>query len=214
MKIELSLAFAYKLCVLLFAAGMIGAVLTPRHSGMRADEDRQPPAPPSTNVAPGSANALAMSPESGPMTRVLMDGIYFDVVRANGQGEQLQIELSIYNTGPDRNITPGRAKGILEPPLFATVFDEQGGKWYADQVQIANVSSTAGYLPESKLISGVPTSMVLTFARMPAIAGVLQIRTIPRLEVPVIVTIDDPQQGTSQGSAVVLVFRQIPVERR
>ena len=214
MKFELSLAFAYKLFVLLFAAGLIGAVLAPGHSGMRADEGRQPPAPASTSVAPPSTKAPAVSPESGPMTRALMDGIYFDLVRADGQGEQLQIELSVHNTGPDRNIAPGRAKGILEPPLFATVFDEQGGKWYADQVQIANVTSSSGYLPESKLVSGVPTSMVLTFAKMPAIAGVLQIRTIPRLEVPVIVEIDDPQHGTGQGNAVVLVFRQIPVERR
>jgi hypothetical protein len=148
------------------------------------------------------------------MTRAVLDGIYFDVVRAEGQGDHLQIELRVYNTGPDRNVTPGRAKGILEPALFATVFDEQGGKWYADQVQIANVTSTSGYLPESKLVSGVPTSMVLTFARMPAVAGVLQIRTIPRLEIPVIVGIDEPQLTAGQGNAVVLVFRQIPVERR
>lgn len=108
----------------------------------------------------------------------------------------------------------GRAKGILEPALFATVFDEQGGKWYADQVRIANVTSTSGYLPQSKVISGVPTSIVLTFARMPAFAGVLQIRTIPRLEIPVIVGVDEPQPTTGQGQAVVLVFRQIPVEGR
>src|SRR5207245_5527243 len=104
--------------------------------------------------------------------------------------------------GPDRNLTPGRAKGILEPALFATVFDEQGGKWYADRVQIANATSSSGFLPESRLISGIPTSMVLTFARMPAIAGVLQIRTIPRLEVPVVVGIDEPQLATGQGNAV------------
>lgn len=210
MKIELSLALAFKLSVLLFAVGLIGAVLVPPRSEARKDENRQPPAP--TNVAPPSAPDA--SAESGPMTRALLDGIYFDVVRANGQGDQLQIELRVYNTGPDCNLTPGRAKGILEPALFATVFDEQGQKWYADQVRIANVTSTSGYLPESKLVTGVPTSIVLTFARMPAMSGVLQIRTIPRLEVPVIVAIDEPQQATSRGNAVVLVFRQIPVGRQ
>lgn len=212
MKIELSLAFGFKLFTLLFGAGLIGAALVPTHSGRRADEEGQPPGP--TTVAQPSAPASDVTAESGPMTRALMDGIYFDVVQANGQGEQLQIELRVYNTGPDRNLAPGRAKGILEPALFATVFDEQGGKWYADQVQIANVTSTSGFLPESKLVSGVPTAMVLTFARMPAVAGVLQVRTIPRLEVPVIVGIDEPQQTTGRGNAVVLVFRQIQVQLR
>ena len=46
------------------------------------------------------------------------------------------------------------------------------------------------------------------------LAGALRIRTIPRLEVPVIVALDEPQPTTGQGQAVVLVFRQIPVEVR
>jgi hypothetical protein len=212
MRIELSLAFAFKLFVLLFAVGLIGAALSPARPGKVADDDRRPPGP--TNAQSPTAPASNVAVETGPMTRAVLEGIYFDVVRANGQGDHLQIELRVFNTGPDRKITPGRAKGILEPALFATVFDEQGRKWYADQVQIANVTSTSGYLPETKLVSGVPTSMLLTFARMPAIAGVLQIRTIPQLEVPVIVAVDEPQSAAGQGNAVMLVFRQIPVERR
>ena len=167
-----------------------------------------------TDPLPASSPTPDVPAASEPMTRAVLDGIYFDVVRATGQGDQLEIEMRAHNTGPDRDITPGRAKGILEPALFATVFDEQGGKWYADQVRIANVTSTCGYLPQSKLISGVSTAMVLTFARMPAIAGLLQIRTIPRLEIPVIVGLDEPQPSTGQRQAVVLVFRQIPVEGR
>ena len=212
MKIELSLALAFKMFVLLFAAGLISATFSSARSGKVADDDQRPPAP--TNGQSRTAPAPNVAVESGPMTRAVLDGIYFDVVRAEGQGDHLQIELRVYNTGPDRSITPGRAKGILEPALFATVFDEQGRKWYADQVQLANVTSISGYLPESKVVSGVPTSMVLTFARMPAVAGVLQIRTIPQLEVPVIVVVDEPQSAAGQGNAVMLVFRQIPVERR
>jgi hypothetical protein len=210
MRVNLSWALGFKLCVILYAIGLLGAVLLP--SGDQPAEPLRP--------APTEAPSPSSSPEpntpavTGPLTRAVLDGIYFDVVRASGQGDQLEIELRLYNTGPDRNITPGRAKGILEPALFATVFDEQGGKWYADQVRIANVTSTSGYLPQSKVISGVATAMFLTFARMPAIAGAIQIRTIPRLEVPVIVGMDEPQPATGQGQAVVLVFRQIPVEVR
>ena len=65
---------------------------------------------------------------------------------------------------------------FLEPALFATVFDERGGKWYADQVRIANVTSTSGYLPQSKVISGVPTAMVLTWFASPMAACMLVIR--------------------------------------
>ena len=41
-----------------------------------------------------------------------------------------------------------------------------------------------------------------------------QVRTIPRLEVPVIVGVDEPQPATGPSQAVVLVFRRIPVEVR
>jgi hypothetical protein len=209
MKVNLSWALGFKLCVILYAIGLLGAVLLPsRKQPVETPRPGQTEAPPSNSPEP-TAPAV-----TEPLTRAVLDGIYFDVVRASGQGDQLEIELRLYNTGPDRNIMPGRAKGILDPALFATVFDERGGKWYADQVRIANVTSTSGYLPQSKVISGVPTAMVLTFARMPAIAGALQIRTIPRLEVPVIVGVDGPQPSTGQGQAVVLVFRQIPVEVR
>ena len=208
MKINLSWVLGFKLCTVLYAVGLIGAVLLPREQPpTEAVRERH-----MTDPLPASSPTLPASSE--PMTRAVLDGIYFDVVRATGQGDQLEIEMRAHNTGPDRDITPGRAKGILEPALFATVFDEQGGKWYADQVRIANVTSTCGYLPQSKLISGVSTAMVLTFARMPAIAGLLQIRTIPRLEIPVIVGLDEPELSTGPRQAVVLVFRQIPVEGR
>jgi hypothetical protein len=211
MRINLSWALGFKVCTLLYAVGLVGAVLLPSRERPQTETEQrrgQTDSPSSNSPVP---NAHA---PSEPMTRAVLDGIYFDVVRATGQGDQLEIEMRAHNTGPDRNITPGRAKGILEPALFATIFDEQGGKWYADQVRIANVTSTSGYLPQSKLISGVPTAMVLTFARMPAIAGALQIRTIPRLEIPIIVGVDEPQPATGQGQAVVLLFRQIPVEGR
>lgn len=212
MKINLSWALGFKLFTILYVVGLIGAVLLPSREQPQTAAEPQHPA---LSDAPPSNSAVANTPAaSEPLTRAVLDGIYFDVVRASGQGDQLEVELRAYNTGPDCNITPGRTKGILEPTLFATVFDEQGGKWYADQVRIANVTSRSGYLPQSKLISGVGTAMVLTFARMPAIAGSLQIRTIPRLELPVIVGVDDPQPATGQGQAVVLVFRQIPVEGR
>lgn len=210
MKINLSWALGFKVCTILYAVGLVGAVLLPTREQPRTEAGREqrPMDQPTNSPMPNTPSA------SEPLNRAVLDGIYFDVVRATGQGDQLEIELRAHNTGPDRNVTPGRAKGILEPALFATVFDEQGGKWYADQVRIANVTSTSGYLPQSKLISGVPTSIVLTFARMPAIAGALQIRTIPRLEVPVIVGVDEPQPTNGQGQTVVLVFRQIPVEIR
>ena len=212
MKINVSWALGFKLFTIFYAIGLIGAVLLPSREQAKTAVNRRYPSNADT-PASNSAVASVLSP-SEPLTRAVLDGIYFDVVRASGQGDQLEIELQAFNTGPDRNITPGRAKGILEPALFATVFDEHGGKWYADQVRIANITSSSGYLPQSKLISGVPTAMILTFARMPAIAGSLQIRTIPRLELPVIVGIDEPQPATGLGQAVVLVFRQIPVERR
>ena len=210
MKLDVSLAFGFKLFTVLFAAGAIGAVLAPAHSERPTEE--APISSEPTGPSP-EAPTSALPADSGPMTRAVLDGIYFDVVRASGQGEQLQIELRVYNTGPDRNVTPGRAKGILEPALFATVFDEQGQRWYADQVQIANVTSTSGYLPESKVVSGVPTSMLLTFGRMSTVGGVLQIRTIRRLEVPVVIAVGEPQQVSGPGNAAVLVFRQIPVQR-
>jgi hypothetical protein len=211
MKLDLSLAFGFKLFTVLFATGLIGAVLAPARSEGHANAD-----PPTSNGPSGSyPNPPASDPpaDSGPMTRAVLDGIYFDIVRASGQGEQLQIDLRAYNTGPDRNVTPGRAKGILEPALFATVFDQQGQRWYADQVQIANVTSTSGYLPESKIVSGIPTSIVLTFGRMPAVAGILQIRTIPRLEVPIVIGTGEPHQASGPGSTALLVFRNIPVQR-
>lgn len=211
MKLDRSLAFGFKLFTVLFAVGLIGVILAPAQPDGHADEE------PSTSRERGGSYpntpASELPADSGPMTRAVLDGIYFDVVRASGQGEQLQVELRVYNTGPDRNLTPGRAKGILEPALFATVFDEQAQKWYADQVQIANVTTTSGYLPESKVVSGIPTSMVMTFGRMPATSGVLQIRTIPRLEVPVVIGIGEPQQISGPGSTAVLVFRNIPIER-
>ena len=211
MKINPSWVLGFKLCTILYAVGLVGAVLLPSRDQPLTESVREERP---TNLPLVNSPTANVPAASEPMTRAVLDGIYFDVVRATGQGDQLEIEMRAHNTGPDRNITPGRAKGILEPALFATVFDEQGGKWYADQVRIANVTSTSGYLPQSKVISGVPTSIVLTFARMPAIAGVLQIRTIPRLEIPVIVGVDEPQPTTGQGQAVVLVFRQIPVEGR
>jgi hypothetical protein len=162
-----------------------------------------------TDPLPASSPTPNVPAASEPMTRALMDGIYFDVVRATAQGDQLEIEMRAHNTGPDRDITPGRAKGILEPALFATA------RWEVIRRPGPHrESSTSGYLPQSKLISGVSTAMVLTFARMPAIAGLLQIRTIPRLESPVIVGLEEPQPSTGQGQAVVLVFCQIPVEGR
>ena len=210
MKINVSWALGFKLFTILYAIGLIGAVILPSREQAETAVNRRYP---SAADIPASNSAVASVPSpSEPLTRAVLDGIYFDVVRASGQGDQLEVELRAYNTGPDRNITPGRTKGILEPTLFATVFDEQGGQWSADQVRIANVTSTSGYLPQSKLISGVATTIVLTFARMPAIAGSLQIRTIPRLELPVIVGLDEPQPATGQGQAAVLVFRQIPVE--
>jgi len=211
MKINLSWALGFKLCTVLYAVGLIGAVLLPSREQPPTEAVRERHM---TDPLAASSPTPNVPAASEPMTRAVLDGIYFDVVRATGQGDQLEIEMRAHNTGPDRDIIPGRAKGILEPALFATVFDEQGGKWYADQVRIANLTSTSGFLPQSKLISGVSTAMVLTFARMPAIAGLLQIRTIPRLEIPVIVGLDEPQPSTGQGQAVVLVFRQIPVEGR
>jgi len=102
---------------------------------------------------------------TGPLTRAVLDGIYFDVIRASGQGDQLQIELRAHNTRePTANVAPGRAKGIRSPALFAKVFNEQGGNSYADQLRIANVTSNKGYLPQTMLVTGVPTSMVLTRA--------------------------------------------------
>ena len=94
------------------------------------------------------------------------------------------------------------------------MFDEQGKRWYADQVRIANATSTSGFLPQSMLVSGVPTAIFLIFGRMPVIAGALEIHTIPRLEVPIIVSIDEPQTLTVQEQAVMLVFRHIPVVDR
>ena len=102
-----------------------------------------------TDPLPASSPTPNVPAASEPMTRALMDGIYFDVVRATAQGDQLEIEMRAHNTGPDRDITPGRAKGILEPALFATVFDEQGGKWYADQGRIANRAHLATCLRAS-----------------------------------------------------------------
>jgi hypothetical protein len=216
MKINLSWALGFKLFVILFGVGLIGTVLWPsREEGTPSVEREQHPIPPDHSPpAPAGSPVTEVLAASAPMTRAVLDGIYFDVVRATGQGEQLEIELRAYNTGPDRIIVPGRAKGILEPALFATVFDEQAGKWYADQVRIANVTSTVGFLAPSRLISGVPTAVVLTFAQMPVIAGTLQIRTIPRLEVPVVVGDDEPQPTAGQRPTTVLVFRQISVEGR
>lgn len=215
MKIDLSWALGFKLFAILFGVGLIGAVLWPSSDEGTPSVEKEQHSVPADHSAPTSTGSpvTEIAAASAPMTRAVLDGIYFDVVRATGQGEQLEIELRAYNTGPDRTIVPGRAKGILESALFATLFAEQAGKWYADQVRIANVTSTAGFLPPSRLISGVPTAVVLTFARMPAIAGALQIRSIPRLEVPVVLGDDEQQATAGKAQTTVLVFRDVPVER-
>lgn len=207
---RLSLEVGFKVFTILFGVGLVGALLAP----WRGDEVSRE----SSSVAAAStAAAPALTPTevaavTGPLTRAVLDGMYFDVIRAVGQGDQLQIELRVYNTGVDRDMAPGRVSSILQPALFATVFDEQGAKWHADQVRIANVTSTQGYLPQSKIVTGVPTAMVLRFGRMPAIAGSIQLRTIPRLELPIVVALDEPSaSNVPVGEAAVLVFRQIPV---
>lgn len=211
MKITLSWALGFKLFTLAYGVGLVGA-LFPSHQPNNGTTE------PSTG--PTDADFMFKEPgpsevslDSEPLTRAVLDDIYFDIVRAIGQGEQLQVELRAYNTGSDRSIVPGRAKGILEPALFATVFDEQGRRWYADQVRIGNATSTSGFLPESKLVAGIPTAMFLTFGKMPSVAGTLQIHTIPRLEVPVIVGPDQSQHQNGEDGAVLLVFRRIPVSQ-
>jgi hypothetical protein len=210
MKMTLSWALGFKLFTLAYGVGLVGAIFPSHQSNNETTEPF---------TGPTDADLKFKEPEPGevslgsePLTRAVLDDIYFDIVRAIGQGEQLQVELRAYNTGADRSIVPGRAKGILEPALFATVFDEQGRRWYADQVRIGNATSTSGFLPESKLVAGVPTAMFLTFGKMPSVAGTLQIRTIPRLEVPVIVGPDQSQEHNGDG-AVLLVFRRIPVSQ-
>jgi len=212
MKVNISWALGFKLFTIAFGVGLVGEVLLP--SQEEPTEGRQHPSTADPAPVAEDSPVTQLQLASEPLTRAVLDGIYFDVVRAIGQGEQLQVELRAYNTGADRNIVPGRAKGILEPALFATVFDGQGKKWYADQVRIANATSTSGFLPQSMLVSGVPTAIFLIFGRMPVIAGALEIHTIPRLEVPVIVSIDEPQALTVQEQAVMLVFRHIPVVGR
>lgn len=206
---RLSLAVGFKVFTILFGIGLVGALLAP--SPREAPPEASSVAAASTTATPTMTSAEVVA-VTGPLTRAILNGIYFDVIRAVGQGDQLQIELRAYNTGVDRDIAPGRVSGVLQPALFATVFDEQGGKWHADQVRIANVTSTQGYLPQSKLVTGIPTSMVLRFERMPAVAGSIQLRTIPRLEVPIVVCIDEPNASDALvGEAAMLVFRQIPV---
>ena len=210
MMLKLSWALGFKVFTLLYLVGMVGAMLRP--SSVQPSSGIEHPGP--DQKSQGASPNPPTKPEStGPLTRAMFDQIYFDVVRASGQGEELQIELRALNTGSDRNIVPGRAKGMLEPLLFATVFDEQGEKRYADQVRIANLISTSGYLPQMKLIVGVPTAIVCTFHRMPTVAGMMRMRTIPRLEVPVVVGGDQESFASQeQGQVTVLVFADIPVQ--
>ena len=211
MKIELSWALGFKLFTILYGMGLIGSMLLPSHE--RTEEPKGDQHPILEDPAPRPANSSATeiaTATAEPMTRAVLESIYFDVIGATGQGEQLQVELRAHNTGPDRTVIPGRPKGILRPALFAAVFDEQGRKWSADHIQVGSAASTPGFLPESKLISDVPATILLTFARMPAIDGVLQIQTILRLEVPLIVGGDD-HDLTGQEQPVVLVFSRIPV---
>ena len=211
MKIELSWALGFKLFTILYGMGLIGSMLLPSHERTEEPTGDQHPVLEDPVPQPANSKAAAMpTAASEPMTRAVLESIYFDVVRATGQGEQLQVELQAYNTGPDRSVIPGRPKGILRPALFAAVFDEQGRKWSADHIQVGNAASTPGFLLQTKLISGVPATILLTFARMPAIAGELQIRTISRLEVPMIVG-GDEHDLTGQEQPVVLVFSRIPV---
>jgi len=212
MKLELSWALGFKLFTIFYGMGLIGTMLLPSHERTEAlKSDQHPILEDDPTPRPANSSATEMATATAePMTRAVLESIYFDVVGATGQGEQLQVELRAHNTGPDRTVIPGRPKGILRPALFAAVFDEQGRKWSADHIQVGNAASTPGFLPESKLISDVPVTILLTFARMPAIAGVLQIQTILRLEVPLIVGGDD-HDLTGQEQPVVLVFSRIPV---
>ena len=212
MKIEASWALGFKVFTILYGVGLIGALLLP--SREPADESARDQRPPVQKPGPAPTNSPAtkmVTASSEPLTRAVLEGIYFDVIRATGQGEQLQVELRAYNTGSDRNIVSGRAKGILRPGLFAAVFDNEGRRWSADQIRIGNIASTPGFLPQIRLISGVPATIVLTFGRMPTIAGVLEAHTISRLELPVVLGGDELDSAAAQEQPTVLVFRQIPV---
>jgi len=207
---NVSWALGFKVFTILYGVGLIGAILLP--SREPADESARGPRPRVETPGPAptySPAAKMVTTSSEPLTRAVLEGIYFDVVRATGQGEQLQVELRAYNTGSDRNIVSGRVKGILRPAVFAAVFDDEGRRWSADQVRIGNTASTPGFLPESRLISGVPVTMVLTFQRIAANAGMLEIRTISRLELPIVVGNEHDSAGSEQPT--VLVFSRIPV---
>ena len=126
MKINVSWALGFKLCTVLYAVGLIGAVLLPSHEQPPTEAVRERHM---TDPLPASSPTPNVPAASEPMTRAVLDGIYFDVVRATGKETNWRSRCARTiqdRTGMSLSDAPRASLNRLFSPPFSTSKVESG----------------------------------------------------------------------------------------
>jgi len=211
MALELSWKTGFKVFLAMWALGLVWTVLTLPFE--RRD---------STGIVPPASAAQSPQPATSPspnspvvtetITRTSADMIDFDLVKANGEGADLVIEIRALNNGSDRNLDL-----LTHVYSRVTLTDDQGNSWKPSQIRIGNVATGYGTGIRNMMVSSVPTPIVLTFNSMPTIRGMMETSRIGRLDIPALIglaanTYPDVFPWEQQGT-VHLVFRNVEIQK-
>jgi hypothetical protein len=116
------------------------------------------------------------------ITRATVSMMDFDLVKASGEGADLIIEIRVMNNGSDRNLDL-----LTHVYSHTTLTDSQGNSWKPSLIRIGNVTAGYGTGIRNTMVSGVPTSIVMTFNSMPTIRGIMAMSRIARLDIPALI---------------------------
>ena len=128
MKIELSWALGFKLFTILYGMGLIGSMLLPSHE--RTEEPKGDQHPVLEDPVPQAANSKAAAmptAASEPMTRAVLESIYFDVVQRPDRVSSFK--SSCKRTTPDQTEVsfPVARREFLDP-LFSPLYSMNRGE--------------------------------------------------------------------------------------
>lgn len=211
MALELTWKTGFKVFLAMWTLGLVWTVLTLPFA-RRDSAGIVPPASAAQTPQPASSQNPNSPVVTETITRTSADMIDFDLVKANGEGADLVIEIRVLNNGSDRNLDL-----LTHVYSRVTLTDDQGNSWKPSQIRIGNVATGYGTGIRNMVVSGVPTPIVLTFNSMPTIRGTMETSRIARLDIPALIglaanTYPDVFPWEQQGT-VHLVFRNVEIQK-